>query len=129
MGSSFVLNQETFVDNDFCYPDISPGDKIASYINGILRDFVTTTQKTINLTSHSGCHGAAAADGNTSINLTWIVEHGEWMMDRISMAFEYIFGNSRNDRKVARVLAGWPNGDIGGFASGCDGYRASDQTL
>ncbi|KAL3687696.1 hypothetical protein R1sor_014005 [Riccia sorocarpa] len=34
------------------------------------------------------------------------------MMDRISTAFEYIFGNSRNDPKVARALAGWPDSKV-----------------
>ncbi|KAL2631981.1 hypothetical protein R1flu_016667 [Riccia fluitans] len=69
-------------------------------------------QKKVNLISHFGHHGiVAVADANPSINVTWIIECGEWMMDRISTAFEYIFGNSRNDRKVAHVLAGWPNGD------------------
>ncbi|KAL3681304.1 hypothetical protein R1sor_024260 [Riccia sorocarpa] len=113
---TYLRNREVSAEDDHCYPDIPRGEKIASYINGVLRDFVNFTEKKVNLTSHSGRHGAAgAADGNSSINVFWIVERGEWIMDRINTAFEYIFGNSRNDRKVARVLAGWPNCNAGGL--------------
>ncbi|KAL3677797.1 hypothetical protein R1sor_020753 [Riccia sorocarpa] len=116
MGSSFILNQETSKEDDYCYPDIPRGEKVSSYINGVLRDFTGSMKGRANLTSHSGRHGAAAeADCNQTVNVTWIIERGEWVVDRINIAFEYIFGNSRNDRRVARVLAGWPDSSAGGL--------------
>ncbi|KAL3676916.1 hypothetical protein R1sor_026864 [Riccia sorocarpa] len=69
-----------------------------------------------NLTSHSGWHGATAeADCNQTVNVTWIIERGEWVVDRNNISFEYIFGNSRNDMRVARVLASWPDNSAGGL--------------
>ncbi|KAL3687748.1 hypothetical protein R1sor_014057 [Riccia sorocarpa] len=116
MGSSFILNQETSKKDDYSYPDIPRGEKVSSYINGVLRDFTGLMKGRANLTSHSGRHGAAAeADCNQTVNVTWIIERCEWVLDRINIAFEYIFGNSRNDNRVARVLAGWPESSVGGL--------------
>ncbi|KAL3687695.1 hypothetical protein R1sor_014004 [Riccia sorocarpa] len=40
-GSSFILNQETSEEDDFCYLDIPRGERVATYVNGVIREFVT----------------------------------------------------------------------------------------
>jgi hypothetical protein len=43
------------------------------------------------------------------------VDRGDWSFDRLSTAFEYIVGNTKTDRCVARVLSGWPRPGRGGL--------------
>jgi hypothetical protein len=52
-----------------------------------------------NLTSHSGRYEAASsADAHHNINVTWIIEGDEWVLDRINTVFEYIFDGPKSDR-------------------------------
>ena len=119
IGSYFMLHPMLQSENKYWFPDLA--DKsVSSYVNAELKAFKMSLPEEephsqMNITAHSSRHGSAqAANSNPSINVTWIIERGEWTLDRLNTAFEYLFGSSRNDRKVARVLSGWHNAESGG---------------
>jgi integrase len=116
LSSQFLFMEDYINANDFIYDNIPRGDGVSKHINHTLKAFTTAANVEANLTSHSSRHGAAsAADSNHKINITWIIERGEWILDRINTVFEYIMGGSKNDRQVARVLSGWPLSEQGGI--------------
>ena len=45
-------------------------------------------------------------DSNPGILTTWIAERGGWLLESINKVFYYITGQSKTDKKVARVLSG-----------------------
>ena len=99
--------------NDYMFPSLNH-DSPARYVNILLAPFGEKHKTT--LSSSSGRHGSAShANSHSLINLTWIVERGDWTFDAICTAFECITGSLDCDHKVAHVLSGWPNPNSGGW--------------
>ena len=59
------------------------------------------------ITTHSVRYGSANfLDSNPGILTTWIAERGGWLLESINKVFYFITGQSKTDKKVARVLSG-----------------------
>ena len=110
LGAHFILNPPSS-NQDYVFESIQR-ERMSAYINSLLKSFKETADeeiKGLNLTSHSARHGAASkADSDPQVNISWIIERGEWVLERLNTVFEYIGGVSSNDRKVARSLSNWP---------------------
>jgi len=103
LSSHFIVNDGGSGDDDYTFAGVPHTGKIASFINDVLKVFHDKLD--LYLMSHSNRHGAASvANIHPDISLTWIIERGDWVMDSVSTAFEYILGSSKADRSVARVL-------------------------
>ncbi|OWZ04726.1 hypothetical protein PHMEG_00023324 [Phytophthora megakarya] len=64
-------------------------------------------QLTLGLSSHSFRRVAAQnANGNSEVNIPWIMDRGGWSMTYISKAFNPIVSTSPEDQHVGKVLAG-----------------------
>lgn len=48
------------------------------------------------------------------MNLSWIVQRGDWAGESANTAFEYLSSNPKSDRACGRVLAGWSDLSRGG---------------
>jgi hypothetical protein len=120
---------ESESQHGYWFPDLA-NKNVSTLINNELKAFrnsLPADEAQLNITAHSSRHGSAqAANANPTVNVTWIIERGEWALDRLNTAFEYIFGSARNDRKVARVLSGWKNADYGGIPPSLDIFVEED---
>lgn len=93
-------------NEEYTFPTLPHDGHAAKHVNDLLKEF---KYNDFVLTSHSNRHGAAQkADSNQDVNINWIVQRGDWVLDSISTMFEYISGSTKGDRAVARALAGWP---------------------
>lgn len=74
-----------------------------AFVNRLLRNIskIKSAQEgglTTNLSSHSFRRGGAMhANADGSINSLWVVERGGWNTSRVSKAFSYMLGTSRED--------------------------------
>jgi hypothetical protein len=79
---------------------------IAAYANAILKPFCEKFGLLV--TSHSFRHTSVdIASEHFMVQMLWVIMRGDWSMDSLNTFFEYLAFSSKNDRKVARALAGW----------------------
>jgi hypothetical protein len=108
LGSHFILNPP-LENSDFCFNGIHK-DRMSAYVKRFLDEFLKKAPESLKnqlITPHSFRHGGAQkSNADPKVSLSWIIERGEWVMDRVNTAFEYIIGGaSTNDRKVGRSLS------------------------
>jgi integrase len=116
LGAALMTSSASADPKEHLLENVPRGEGVATYINAIFKAFLKASSLDLNLSSSSGRHGSAGmADSNADISITWIAQRGEWLLDRLCTAFEYITGSSSNDQKVARVLAGWKDVKWGGL--------------
>lgn len=86
--------------------DTSP--TIYSHVNRILDRVAPTAGVGKALSSHSFRRGGAQhANGCEELTERWIFDRGSWNMSTTNKGFNYIFNTSKEDHKVAKVLAGY----------------------
>ena len=70
--------------------------------------------------------GSTIASSHRDIQVHWIVPRGNWTLDTIQTVFRYLNATMKNDSRVGRALAGWPDIDGGGIAPSMDAIPTDD---
>jgi hypothetical protein len=79
---------------------------LAAHVNAFLKPF--GEKFALLISSHSNRHSAVdIASEHFQVLIFWIVQRGDWSLDAINTFFEYLGFSSKNDRYVARALAGY----------------------
>ncbi|OWZ17833.1 hypothetical protein PHMEG_0008172 [Phytophthora megakarya] len=81
---------------------------IYAHVNRILERVAPAGEIAKALSSHSFRRGGAQhANGCEDLTERWIFDRGSWNMSTTNKGFNYIFNTSKEDHKVAKVLAGY----------------------